>query len=75
VFYAPSTFTVTRRDGTVERYDEPHVGHGLRHEAAEVMACLRSGRLESDVLPLDETVAIMRTMDEVRRQIGLTYPA
>ncbi len=38
------------------------------------MACLRDGRLESDVMPLDETVAIMRTMDEVRRQIGLTYP-
>ena len=26
------------------------------------------------VMPLDETVAIMATMDEVRRQIGLTYP-
>jgi predicted dehydrogenase len=74
VFYAPSSFTLTRRDGLVERFDPPHQGHGLRHEAAEVMACLQDGRLESDVLPLDETVAIMRTMDEVRRQIGLTYP-
>ena len=43
-------------------------------EAAEVVRCLREGRLESDVMPLDETVAIMATMDEVRRQIGLTYP-
>jgi hypothetical protein len=30
--------------------------------------------LESEVLPLDETVAIMATLDEVRRQIGLEYP-
>ena len=74
VFYAPSSFTLTRRDGSVERFEQPHEGQGLRHEAAEVMACLRDGRLESDVLPLDETVAVMRTMDEVRRQIGLTYP-
>jgi len=74
VFYAPTSFTLTRRDGSVERFDEPHEGGGLRHEAAEVMACLRAGRLESDVMPLDETVAIMETMDEVRRQIGLTYP-
>jgi predicted dehydrogenase len=73
VFYAPTTFTLTRRDGTVERFEEPHEGQGLRHEAAEVVRCLREGRLESDVLPLDETVAIMRTMDEVRRQIGLSY--
>jgi len=75
VFYTPTTFTLTRRDGSVERFDEPHEGQGLRHEAAEVMACLRAGRLESEVMPLDETVAIMETMDEVRRQIGLTYPA
>ncbi len=74
VFYTPTTFTLTRRDGSVERFDEPHEGQGLRHEAAEVMACLRAGRLESDVMPLAETVAIMETMDEVRRQIGLTYP-
>jgi hypothetical protein len=38
------------------------------------MRCLREGRLESDGMPLDETVAIMETMDEVRRQIGLRYP-
>ena len=74
VFYTPTSFTLTRRDGSTERFDEPHEGLGLRHEAAEVMACLRAGRLESEGMPLDETVAIMETMDEVRRQIGLTYP-
>jgi predicted dehydrogenase len=74
VFYAPSTFTLTMRDGSVERFEQLREGHGLRYEAAEVMRCLREGRLESDVLPLDETVSIMETMDEVRRQIGLTYP-
>ncbi|MBC7639816.1 MAG: gfo/Idh/MocA family oxidoreductase, partial [Rhodoferax sp.] len=47
---------------------------GLRHEAAEVVRCLRAGLLESPVMPADETVAIMATMDEVRAQIGLTYP-
>jgi predicted dehydrogenase len=73
-FYAPTAFTLIGRDGSVERYDEPHEGGGLRHEAAEVMRCLREGRLESDGMPLDETVAIMETMDEVRRQIGLRYP-
>jgi hypothetical protein len=49
------------------------VGHGLRHVAADLMRCLHDGRTESDVLPLDETVSIMETMDEVRRQIGLDY--
>jgi hypothetical protein len=35
--------------------------------------CLRAGLLESPGLPLAETLSIMRTMDEIRRQIGLTY--
>ena len=64
----------TRRDGTSERFDQPVEGRGMWCEAAEVVRCLREDRLESDVMPLDETVAIMATMDEVRRQIGLTYP-
>lgn len=75
-FYTPTTFRVVSRDGTeLERYDVPHEGHGLRHEAAEVGRCLRAGLTESPLLPLDETVAIMGTLDEVRRQIGLDYSA
>jgi predicted dehydrogenase len=73
-FYTPTGFTLTRRDGTSERFDQPVEGRGMWCEAAEVVRCLREGRLESDVMPLAETVAIMATMDEVRRQIGLTYP-
>ena len=73
-FYTPTGFTLTRRDGTSERFEQPVEGRGMWCEAAEVVRCLREGRLESDVMPLDETVAIMATMDEVRRQIGLTYP-
>jgi hypothetical protein len=73
-FYSPTTFTLVRRDRSTERYDEPHEGGGLRHQATEVMRCVRAGELESPVMPLDETLSIMETMDEVRRQIGLTYP-
>ncbi len=73
-FYTPTGFTLTRRDGTSERFDRSVEGRGMWCEAAEVVRCLGEGRLESEVMPLDETVAIMATMDEVRRQIGLTYP-
>ncbi len=74
-FFTPSTFTlIARDDAVVERFDQPHEGGGLRHQAAEVARCLREGRLESGVMPLDETISIMRTLDEVRRQIGLVYP-
>ncbi len=48
---------------------------GYHHEAAEVMACLRQGKTESETMPLDESISIAETMDKVRTQIGLGYPA
>lgn len=47
---------------------------GYAFEAEEVGRCLREGLTESPDMPLDETLAIMRTMDEIRRQWGLRYP-
>jgi predicted dehydrogenase len=74
-WYAPTTFTLTSREGKVlERFDAPVAGKGIRFEAAEVARCMGKGLTESPLLPLDETRSIMATMDEVRRQIGLTYP-
>jgi predicted dehydrogenase len=73
-WYAPTTFRVVTPDGQTTEYDEPWAGRGMQYEAAEVGRCLRAGLLESPVLPLAETVAIMETMDEIRSQIGLTYP-
>jgi predicted dehydrogenase len=57
-----------------ERIDCGWAGEGLRFQAAEVNACLRDGRTESTVMPLDETVALATTLTEIRRAIGLTYP-
>ena len=52
----------------------PAGGGRSRSEAAEFMNCLRQGRLESVLMPLDETLSIMRTLDAVRAQWGLRYP-
>ena len=42
-------------------------------EIAEAMACIAAGKIESDILPLSETLAIMQTMDTLRAQWGLKY--
>jgi predicted dehydrogenase len=69
----PSRFVFTPREGEPEVFAPEEPGNGLRYQAAEVARCVAAGQLESSVMPLDETVAIMGTLDEVRRQIGLTY--
>ncbi len=47
---------------------------GYHFEAAEVADCVRTGLKESPIMPLDETIAIAETLEEVRRQIGLRFP-
>jgi dihydrodiol dehydrogenase / D-xylose 1-dehydrogenase (NADP) len=46
---------------------------GYHYEAAEAMSCLRAGVTESSLMPLDESIAIARTLDRVRAYVGLAY--
>ena len=39
------------------------------------MSCLRAGKLESEIMPLDESLSILRTLDSIRELWGLRYPA
>jgi len=66
-FYAPTSFVVKPRDGDERRYDFERQGRGLHYEALEVARCIGAGEKESPLMPLDESIAIMETMDEVLR--------
>ena len=70
-FWHATEATLTKSDGTTEKV----VGQsGYQFEADEVAQCVRAGKLESERMPLDETVEIMRTLDSVRAMVGLSYP-
>lgn len=73
-FHHPDTFAFTSEaDGESEETVTPRTGSGLFHEIVEVGACLRAGRTESDLLPLDGTLEIMRTLDAIREQLGVAH--
>jgi predicted dehydrogenase len=55
-------------------YEPEFVSNGYNYEAQEVMNCIRAGKLESGVMGLSESLAIMETMDLIRAQNGLRYP-
>jgi predicted dehydrogenase len=75
VWYTATTFTVYDQDNNViERFDQPVISRGMQFEALALEQIVASGSLQGDELPPGETVAIMETLDEIRRQIGLTYP-
>ncbi|MHB8380203.1 MAG: Gfo/Idh/MocA family protein [Acidimicrobiales bacterium] len=64
-FYAPTSYSLISRDGQVTRAEFTRAGRGLQYQTVEVAKCLREGRLESAVMPLDESIEIMATMDRV----------
>ncbi|MGW0862768.1 Gfo/Idh/MocA family protein [Streptomyces sp. NPDC002611] len=76
-FFFPDRF-VLHRDGrdaeefTADPADGPR--NSLRHEAAEVMRAVRAGETESPLVPLDGTLAVMRTLDAIRDRVGVRYP-
>jgi predicted dehydrogenase len=67
-FYAPNAVSLIPRGGPTVHVPSDHQGRGLRHQADEVARRLAAGERESPIMPLDETISIMATMDEVLAQ-------
>jgi len=73
-YWKATKMTLWRSREDEELIEIPFEGNGYNYEAEEVMTCLREGRLESDGMTLDESLAIMHTMDRIRAEWGLKYP-
>jgi predicted dehydrogenase len=67
-FYGLTSFDLIKRDRSVETFEFDMQWRGLRYQAIEVARCLNLGLTESPAMPLDESIAIMETMETV-----LTY--
>lgn len=74
-FYNPTSMRVIMHDGTTREYPNEYKGHGLRDQALEFERVVRSGAKSSAILTPDESILIMESLDEVRKQIGLIYPS
>jgi predicted dehydrogenase len=73
-WYKPTTMTLKTEGKEPQQFHYAQAGNGFNYEAAEVMRCLRGGELESPVMPLEESLSIMRTLDKIRAHWGLQYP-
>ena len=59
---------------TVETIELPHAGTGYEFEVAEVHDALVAGRRQSSVHDLDDTLAVLDTLDRIRAAIGVEFP-
>lgn len=74
VWWRATKLTLTRPGQPEEVIELPMEGNGYNYEAAEAGRCLRAGELESPTIPLDETLSVLQTLDQIRGQWGLRFP-
>ena len=78
-FQAGESYTISKHDGTnevkdtIEIFEKNHL-NGFIYQVAEVVRCIKEGKLESEIIPLDETIGIMEVMDNMREEWGFRYP-
>lgn len=72
-FHHP-TQAVLHRDGAEpELVTLPASGAGYSHELAEVSAAVVDGRLESRVMPFEDTLTVMQVLEDAASQLGISW--
>ena len=75
VWYEPTSFRVyDNKNRMTQEFKSAIVGRGMQFEAEEAERLIQAGMTTGDIMPPSETIAIMRTLDTIRAQIGLKYP-
>lgn len=82
--FKPKKYCVIRKDGhgrieteecTIPKdVSRDNWGHGLYWEADECARCIRDGELESQTLPLSETILTMEIMESILSGGEVRYP-
>lgn len=74
-FHRAVGYTLQLNDEEPQEVSIPFESTGYNYEAQEVINCLNNGKLESEIMPLNETLQIMRCMDQIRADWGVEYDA
>ena len=61
-------------DGKERYLSVPSIGDGFEEEIYETCSCIRAGKTQSDIMPMTESIEILKLMDIIREQIGVKYP-
>ena len=72
-FHHPETIVLHRGDAEPETITRTKLGGGYAHELIEVTECVRAGRTESATMPLADTLAVQRVLEEAAEQLGVRH--
>lgn len=73
-FYAPEKLEIEIYDGESYTVEKPYLGNGFEEEILECEQCIRAGKVQSELVPLEHSLYITRQMDYIRSLVGVKYP-
>jgi predicted dehydrogenase len=73
-FWEATSATMTRAGSAPETIHRPLRINGFEGELDEAMRCIVDGKIESEIIPHEETQQTLAWMDRIRHDIGVRYP-
>jgi predicted dehydrogenase len=72
-FHHADTIIITVDGHEEKKIHIPNQGLGYTHQIAHVHHCLRSGYQQSPMMTWADSMQLLETMDNIRKQIGVSY--
>ncbi len=73
-FWMANSAKLVKEGKTIKSCSFDYKGGAYKYEALEVQKCLKQGKIQSDIMPWSDSIAVMDIMDKVREGLGLKYP-
>jgi predicted dehydrogenase len=71
---AEEAYVYDKDDNLIEHIKYKHPVNGFEYEIKEVISCIEENRLESNIMPHETTIRILKQMDSLRKKWGIVYP-
>lgn len=73
-WFCPGSVKVLYEDGSNQVFDFEVESNGYQLEAQEVVKCILSGKTQSDLWSLNDSLQLVSVMDSIRKECGIVYP-
>ena len=73
--WKPQLMTLSNwKSGKSQKFEEPFIGNGFNYEAEHFANLMLKDKKQSPIMPLEESLEIIKTIDSIRQKWGLKYP-
>jgi predicted dehydrogenase len=74
MFFCPNNVKIIRPDGNEKIIPFEFKSNGYNYEAEEVVKCIQSGKIQSELMSWNNSLDLIDMLDSIRKKCGIVYP-